>query len=145
MNSHLLWQPLAGSLLLCQLLMTSVGCAPRLKQTQAHDAGPLIELSNAYRQATEKLNRAPTSAEELQPYLAQGKDVTSLLTSPADGEPYVILWGTDPREGMDLKPLVIGYEKKGLGGTRFVFTAMGVSLMAEKDFQSAKFPAGHKP
>ena len=41
----------------------------------------------------------------------------------------MILWGTDQRTGMDVKPLVIGYEKNGKGGMRMVFTAMGVMTM----------------
>jgi len=113
--------------------------------TQTQDSGPLTELGKAYVEATYGLDRAPTSADELKPYLPAGKDVNSLLTSPMDSKPYVIIWGTDPRQGMDLKPLVIGYEQTSSGGTRLVFTAMGVSLMDEKDFKEAKFPAGHTP
>ena len=131
-------------LLVCLATFLS-GCSGRIKQSAGHVAGPLMELATAYQRATHKLDRAPKDADELKPFLDEGKEVGSLLRSPADGEEYVILWGTDPRAGMALKPLVIGYEKKGMDGTRFVFTAMGVSLMSEKDFQNARFPEGHKP
>jgi hypothetical protein len=46
---------------------------------------------------------------------------------------------------MDLKPLVIAYEKEGQGGVRFVFTAMGVMTMGPDEFKEANFPQGHKP
>jgi len=46
---------------------------------------------------------------------------------------------------MDLKPLVIGYEKEGSGGDRFVYTAMGVMQMTDEDFEEARFPPGHNP
>ena len=68
-----------------------------------------------------------------------------MFTSVRDGEPFVIIWGTDPRTGMELKPQVIGYEKEGRGGNRFVFTAMGVMQMTDGDFEEANFPPGHKP
>ena len=130
--------------LLTTLCLSPVACSRRLQQT-GHDPGPLRELSVAYLQATQNLNRAPKDADELVPFLAPGKDVHSLLVSPADGEPYVILWGTDPRQDVSVKPLVIGYEKQGRRGARMVFTAMGVVLMTERGFLAARFPDGHKP
>ena len=60
-------------------------------------------------------------------------------------QPYVVAWGADPRSGMQLKPLVIAYEKEGLSGVRFVYTAMGVMLMGPDEFKEANFPPGHKP
>lgn len=126
------------------LLLLVSGCSGGT-QVQTSDDRPLRTLSTAYLQATQKLNRPPKSAEELKDFVPAGTDVNSLLTSPTDGKPYVILWGTDPRAGLDLKPLVIGYEKEGLKGVRSVFTAMGVSLMGPEDFKEAKFPEGHTP
>ena len=102
-------------------------------------------LGNLYQQATQKTGQPPAKQEDLVPYLPAGKSIDELLKSPTDGQAYVILWGTDPRTGMELKPLVIGYEKQGKSGARFVFTAMGVSLMSDSDFKGANFPPGHKP
>jgi hypothetical protein len=128
---------------LCSLLCLGA-CAPPGK-VQKHDPKALSEISVAYLKATTALNRPPKEASELKPYLEAGKEVEQLLTSPNDNKPFVILWGTDPRTGMSLKPLVIGYEKTGLGGVRCVFTAMGVMLMEDADFTQANFPPGHKP
>lgn len=129
------------------LLLTAglglAGCQGSKPDVRPANAEGLKTVSNAYLQATTKLNRAPKSLDELKPYLPSGTDPNGLLTSPNDGEPYVILWGTDPRAGMDLKPLVIGYEKNGKGGSRFVFTAMGVMQMTDADFKEARFPPGH--
>lgn len=126
-------------------LVGLLGCGPNPEGKQKRDSGPLSELAKYYNQATNQLNRAPKSPDELKPLLPPDKDVNSLLNCPVDNEPYVIIWGTDPREGMDLKPLVIGYEAKEYDGSRFVFTAMGVMLMESEDFKTAKFPAGHTP
>jgi len=105
----------------------------------------LTTVANAYRAATDKNNRPPTSPEELKPFLPPGVDQATLFQSVRDGQPFVILWGTDPRQGMDVKPLVYGYEKEGQGGERFVMTAMGVMQMTDEDFAQANFPAGHQP
>jgi hypothetical protein len=105
----------------------------------------LTALANAYRQATEKNKRPPQGPDELKPFLPAGANPDTVLKSVRDDQPFVILWGTDPRTGLDLKPLVIGYEKQGKGGNRMVFTAMGVMTMDEKSFAEANFPKGHKP
>ncbi|MFO0902253.1 MAG: hypothetical protein U0939_04590 [Pirellulales bacterium] len=133
---------LAGALVGALVL---VGCSGGGGTPQASNAGPLNSLSAAYLRATAKLNRPPKDAAELQAHLGAGEKLESLLTSPNDNQPYVILWGADPRSGMDLKPLVIAYEKEGQGGVRFVFTAMGVMTMGAEDFKEANFPQGHKP
>ena len=135
---------MCGALLLILGLLVG-GCSAGNLQTAAHDGGPLMLLGNLYQQATQKTGQPPAKPEDLVPYLPAGKSIDELLKSPTDGQPYVILWGTDPRTGMELKPLVIGYEKQGKSGARFVFTAMGVSLMSDNDFKQANFPPGHKP
>ena len=130
------------------LLLAVPGCGGRsVTEVKAQgEAGENLNvIAKAYVAATEKNNRPPASVEELKPFLPPGVDQDSLFRSPRDGEPFVIIWGADPRTGMDLKPLVIGYEKQGSGGDRFVFTAMGVMQMAGDDFAQAKFPPGHQP
>jgi len=131
--------------LACLVTIGLLGCSGGAHAPQTSDPGPLNSLSAAYMRATSKLNRPPKDAEELKAHLASGETIDKLLTSPNDNQPYVILWGADPRSGMDLKPLVIAYEKEGKGGVRFVFTAMGVSLMGSEEFKEANFPQGHKP
>jgi len=137
--------PLRPVVWLLLLVLPALGGCSSDAPVQTQDSGPLRELAQAYVEATHALQRAPSSADELKPYLAAGKNVEELLTSPTDGKPYVVVWGADPRTGMDLKPLVIGYEQQGANGSRFVFTAMGVMLMTNEDFKEAKFPAGHSP
>ena len=105
----------------------------------------LNTIATAYRAATEKNKRPPKGPEELKPFLTNVTDQTGLFRSARDGEPFVIIWGTDPRTGLELKPLVIAYEKKGKGGDRFVFSVMGVTQMEAADFAAANFPPGHKP
>ena len=68
-----------------------------------------------------------------------------MFRSARDGQPFVILWGADPQTGMDLKPLVIAYEKNGSGGNRFVYTAMGVMQMTDEELCPGRIPPGQKP
>ena len=105
----------------------------------------LSTIADAYQLATEKNRQPPKGPDDLKPFLPQDVDQDTLFRSVRDGEPFVIIWGTDPREGMDIKPLVIGYEKEGKGGDRYVFTAMGVMQMTDDDFAEARFPSGHNP
>jgi hypothetical protein len=125
-------------------LASLAGCgdAPRVQKGTGEK---LEQFSAVYRAATEKLRRPPANAEELKPFLSPGQSLEPLLTSPNDNQPHVVIWGTDARAGMELKPLVIAYEKEGSGGNRFVMTAMGVFLMGPEDFKEANFPSGHKP
>ncbi len=130
----------------CSLFFVALfaGCNSEVPVHQG-SAENLNKIAEAYRAATEKTGKPPQSQADLKPYLPAGADVNKLFTSPNDNEPFVIIWGTDPRTGMDLKPKVVGYEKKGVDGKRFVFTVMGVSMMTDEDFAQANFPPGHKP
>lgn len=133
-----------GLLAAAVVLAAVAGCgdAPRVQKGTGEK---LEQFSAVYRAATEKLRRPPASADELKPYLSPGQSLDALLTSPNDNQPHVVIWGADVRAGMELKPLVIAYEKEGSGGNRFVMTAMGVFLMGPEDFKEANFPTGHKP
>jgi hypothetical protein len=128
--------------IVCLVAVTGCGDAARV---QTGTGEKLEQLSAVYRAATEKLRRPPANAEELKPFLKPGQALETLLTSPNDKQPHVVIWGADVRTGMELKPLVIAYEKEGSGGNRFVMTAMGVFLMGPEDFKEANFPSGHKP
>lgn len=105
----------------------------------------LKTVSAAYTACLAKKGKPPASVEELKPFLPADAAPEELLRSPRDGQPFVILWGTDPRKGMDVKPLVIAYEAQGKGGIRMVFTAMGVFAMDASRFAEARFPEGHSP
>ncbi|MEY4180106.1 MAG: hypothetical protein RLY70_3680 [Planctomycetota bacterium] len=135
---------LATILAMALAVAAVAGCgdAPRVQKGTGEK---LEQFSAVYRAATEKLRRPPANAEELKPFLSPGQSLESLLNSPNDNQPHVVIWGADVRAGMELKPLVIAYEKDGSGGNRFVMTAMGVFLMGPEDFKEANFPSGHKP
>ena len=68
--------------------------------------------------------------------------------SPRDGQPFVVCWGLDltkPPSWAKSTP-VLGYEKQGAGGSRYVLTAIrSVELMSDKEFHEASFPPGHNP
>ncbi len=129
------------------VVIPAPGCSSSVEQTQTQGevAGSLSTIAKAYLAATQKNGRAPNGPDELKPFLPPDSDQEAMFRSARDGQPFVILWGADPRTGMDLKPLVIAYEKDGSDGNRFVYTAMGVMQMADEDFAQANFPAGRKP
>ena len=142
----ILWTVIPWTAILSLLPILTWGCAARKSDKVEGQVGEnLSTIANAYQQATVKNNRPPSGPDELKPFLPANQDSDTLFRSIRDHEPFVIIWGTDPRAGMDLKPLVIGYEKQGQGGTRMVFTAMGVMTMEDHGFAAARFPAGHKP
>lgn len=139
--------PLLRRLIGLLLIILVSGCGGDSDEVtpEAEVGENLSTIADAYRRATEKNRQPPKGPDELKPFLPQDVDQDTLFRSVRDDEPFVIIWGTDPREGMDIKPLVIGYEKEGKGGDRYVFTAMGVMQMTDDDFAEARFPAGHKP
>jgi hypothetical protein len=129
----------------CFILALLAGCAAQ-PAVQTANGENLTTIANAYLQATEKQGKPPASMDELKAFLPAGANLDELARSPNDGQPFVILWGVDPRALRgDLKPGVLGYEQKGTNGSRFVFTAMGVMSMTDADFAQANFPAGHAP
>jgi hypothetical protein len=112
----------------------------------AGDVEGLRKVAAAYTRAVVRTGRPPSGPAELKPHLAPGDDPDRLLISPRDGQPYVIFWGVDSRPGKGGKtPLVIGHEKKGKGGVRFVFLDMGVVSMTDAAFAQANFPEGRGP
>lgn len=133
----------AGGLL---LLLSALGCSPSVKNVDVGDIEGLRKVAAAYTQAAARTGRPPSKPADLQPFLPKGENLEQLLASSRDGQPYVILWGVDPRPGKGgATPLVIGYEKKGKNGIRFVFLDMGVVSMTDGDFAKANFPQGRKP
>jgi hypothetical protein len=100
--------------------------------------------------AHESLRHYPKNAEELKPFLKRFGDPEAMLKSPVDGEPYVIVWGTDLSRGgptpyQQMFP-IFGYEKKGAGGKRAIVDVRGRPLtVPSDDFSKLTFVAGHKP
>jgi len=90
-----------------------------------------------------KNGRPPANAKEAWPFLQEQGDPETLLKSPVDGQPYVVLWGvnwpTIPIK--EMPPPIVAYEKAGKGGTRYVYTVMGVMPMTDEEFARAQFIA----
>jgi hypothetical protein len=110
----------------------------------------LANIVLAYMDAHEELHHNPKNAEELKPFLKRFGDPDQILKSPSDGEPYVIVWGTDTSRGgptpyQQMFP-IFGYERKGSGGKRAIVDVRGRPLtIPAEDFTKLTFVAGHKP
>ena len=114
-------------------------------ETETRSQEALRTIAAAYGAAIAKRGKPPAGPDDIKPFLPAGVSVDDALRSPRDGQPFVVLWGADPRTGMDAKPLVIAYEPQGKDGRRMVFTAMGVFAMSDAGFREARFPEGHTP
>jgi hypothetical protein len=118
---------------------------------------PLTESENrlkfialAYLEAHSRLGRGPKDAEELKPFLQEYGDPETLLVSPNDQQPYVVVWGVNPTRGGPSEYMgmwqIIAYEKKGSGGKRAVTDIRGRPLtVPDADFPQLRFAGGHKP
>lgn len=130
------------------LAMTVVGCGgPKVIEAVAPDrtGENLFQFSKAYVAAQKKLKHPPKSVDELKKAIAdQFPELTQNLTSPNDGQPYVVAWGYDLLNPAD-ESTVIAYEKEGKGGSRYALTPTGVVRLSAEQFAAAKFPAGFKP
>src|SRR5262245_46272058 len=113
------------------------GCSsspyPVVKQ---EETGNLSKIGAAYDRATEKLGHPPENPEQLIPFLKEYGDPETILRSPHDQLPYVILWGRDVRK-TTIPPPTIAYEQQGANGKRYVLTGMGIMPMTEEEFQKA--------
>ncbi len=107
----------------------------------------LLKIGNAYRNAVSRLGRAPKDFQELKPSL-EGNATEDFLRSPNDGEPLVVIWGVDfdklpMRPG---SPVVAVYEKKGVGGKRYVLRSpLSTCVMTDEQWKKAVFPPGYTP
>src|SRR5439155_1537146 len=53
----------------------------------------LTKIAMAYTDAHSRLGHGPKDAAELRPFLKEFGDPDELLVSPADGKPFVVIWG----------------------------------------------------
>jgi hypothetical protein len=104
----------------------------------------LATIGRMYSAAEQKLGRPPNSADELKPFVPEGTAIGTLLVSPNDNQPYVIVWGTRLNSTPD-QSMVLAYERTGANGYRRVLTPAGTMMLANADFNKASFPPGHKP
>jgi hypothetical protein len=96
----------------------------------------LNQIGTAYDKATEKLGHPPQNLEQLKPFLKPYGDPETILRSPHDGLPYVILWGKNPRQAAfhTMPPPILAHEQQGVNGKRYVLTVMGVMPMTDEEF-----------
>jgi hypothetical protein len=126
------WLLSAGIALAC----CSSPPGPVVKQEETEN---LTRIGEAYDRATRQLGHPPKTPEQLKPFLTQYGDPETILRSPHDQLPYVILWGKAIRNTniTTMPPPILAYEQQGVNGKRYVLTAMGVMAMTEEEFQKA--------
>jgi hypothetical protein len=102
-------------------------------------------ISQAYKEAFERTNKAPESFEDLRPYLKSlGRTPEDIQVSPNDGQPYVVLWGCDPTRGGSSGAqgltLIVCHEKTGKDGKRAVSDNRGrVATVTDEEFAKLRF------
>jgi hypothetical protein len=138
----LIWVPVTMWLL---SLWGSAGCSSSTSRppVKLEETANLSQIARAYDLATERLGHPPADANQLKPFLAEvsGGDPDTVLVSPHDGQPYVIIWGVQFRKApiQVMPPPILAYEQKGVAGKRYVLTTMGVLPMTDSDFAKATF------
>jgi len=109
----------------------------------------LTNIALAYGEAHARLGHGPKNAEELKPFLKEFGNPDELLVSPNDGEPFVVIWGANPRGGpTEYKQMfpILAYENKGRGGKRALTDIRGRPLtIPSEDFSKLTFVGGYKP
>jgi hypothetical protein len=104
-------------------------------------------ISQAYREAFERTNKAPENFEDLRPYLKSlNRSPEDIQVSPNDGQPYVVYWGCDPTRagssGVQLLSLIVCHEKTGKDGKRAVSDTRGrVATVTDDEFTKLRFIA----
>ena len=133
------------------LIAVAVGCGEKVHVVpQTSCEKTLTTLVMAYMEANSRLNHPPKNSDELRPFIKEFGDPDTLLVSPNDGEPFVIVWGVDTGGGGP-SPYpglwsVLAYEKKGKGNTRVVADTRGFSrTIPQEDFTKLTFARRHKP
>jgi len=120
-------------LLLCLVVALVIGCGSPPTHVPGPEVEPLMYLLNAYMDATNELKHPPENLAELKKFLPDGD---KWLTSPRDGQPYVIHWGVSVHDP-DLDPAnppLIAYEQQGQGGVRQAINVMGLTELTEEEF-----------
>jgi len=122
------------------------GCGPPTPDKPAANSYENLGAINAaYFKATKKMGRPPAKLADIEPFLRENGEPEILLTSPVDGEPYVIVWGIDIQRMLDRNtPPVVAYEKTGKDGKRFVSNGHLILQFTDDQFEKAKASAGLK-
>jgi hypothetical protein len=96
-------------------------------------------LGRAYIRASQAAGQPPKDVEELRPFLREFGDPDTILTSPVDGQGYVVVWGTPIAQMVRGQPeVLLAYEQTGANGKRLVLNAaLLIHAMTEEDFNKA--------
>lgn len=144
----------------CRALGQSLGLLVLAHATGCGGSGPnVVPLSKAekaltfvalaYGEAHARLGRGPKDADELKPFLKEFGNPDELLVSPNDGQPFIVVWGANPRGGpTEYKQMfpILAYESKGTRGRRALTDIRGRPLtVPQEDFPKLTFVGGHKP
>jgi uncharacterized lipoprotein len=133
------------SLVLLLAILALVGCseAPKPKRDPAHYN--LYRIAQAYERAS--VNHPPQSVEQIKKILREcypPDEAESILRSPRDGEPYVIIAGS--RFDVESDGIILVYERRGSEGKRQVLTtARRYALLTDEEFARATFANSHRP
>lgn len=129
------------------LITLGCGSSPPTYDAKTIDAAnQFSKVAAAYKQAYQKTRRPP-SADDLKPFLKKHGDPDTLLTSPLDGMPLVIVPGPSPDDPpVEGEQPIIAYEKLGVSGKRLTVDIRGtVVFMSDAEFAKIKFAGGHQP
>jgi hypothetical protein len=127
------------------------GCSSEPISPEDEATADLREIARAYEVAIAASNRPPRDVDQIKKVLADlhtdglvTNDPTDVLTSPRDGQPYVIILGADL--GAEVSTEVLAYENSGAEGKRYVLLmSRDVRAMSDEEFAQAAFAGGHKP
>ena len=101
--------------ILCVALLA--GCARSEVVTELPpEQQNLRTIVMSYQQALADLSRSPKDLDELRPYVAEFGDADTILTSPNDGKPYVIVWNFDAMKLRRGQMPIVAYEQEGRDG-----------------------------
>lgn len=150
-TSHLSQLALALGLLLASV--AGCGGSPAVVNVQEDkSAQNLQQIGAAYSMAAIKLGRPPRDANDLKEILKNGPgnpDPETILRSPDDNEPYVIVWNVNFMEVAKARgnvDVILAYEAKGKNGKRHVLKPPAqIIVMTDEQFRAAAFPPGHTP
>lgn len=136
-----------GAFVFLGVMASGCGQPAELKSTEGEvpqTMSNLRSITYAYNQALTSLGHAPASAADLKPFLEKYGNSTELLRT-AEGAPFTIQWGFDPRKQKfgEQMPIWI-YEPSPHDGKRWVVRFFNAMEMPEEELKNATFAPGMK-
>ena len=111
----------------CLAAMLVIGCSSAANRGElSKEEQAIVNVALAYRDASNELQRGPTSENEIKPYLKKYGDPDQLLVSPNDGQRYQFTWGiipARPSKNVVGKRFLV-FEKTGKDGKRYAVDLM---------------------